>query len=146
MVHLEGPIVDSFYDMSLCSWAKTLEPPLPCLGRTATAAYKEAKQQDQMQMAALRIPLHIDSITPGLPEHMANDPHYDPDITAEIMRSQSVLLPKKGETRMNVITRHLSMGKNYWTDGRISSTNGLQIPQFSPTPKAMLPMLPRGMK
>lgn len=26
---LEGPIVDSFYDMSLISWHKKLEPPLP---------------------------------------------------------------------------------------------------------------------
>ncbi|ROW09834.1 hypothetical protein VMCG_02520 [Cytospora schulzeri] len=29
MVHLEGPIVDSMYDMALLSWHKALEPPLP---------------------------------------------------------------------------------------------------------------------
>lgn len=29
MTHLEGPIVDSLYDMALLSWAKKLEPPLP---------------------------------------------------------------------------------------------------------------------
>lgn len=29
MVHLEGPIVDSMYDMALLSWHKRLEPPLP---------------------------------------------------------------------------------------------------------------------
>ncbi|KAK0643811.1 hypothetical protein B0T16DRAFT_392277 [Cercophora newfieldiana] len=29
MVHLEGPIVDSLYDMALISWHKKLEPPLP---------------------------------------------------------------------------------------------------------------------
>lgn len=29
MTHLEGPIVDSLYDMSLISWDKKLEPPLP---------------------------------------------------------------------------------------------------------------------
>ena len=29
MIHLEGPIVDSFYDMALISWHKKLEPPLP---------------------------------------------------------------------------------------------------------------------
>lgn len=29
MVHLEGPIVDSFYDMALISWHKKLDPPLP---------------------------------------------------------------------------------------------------------------------
>jgi hypothetical protein len=29
MTHLEGPIVDSLYDMALISWNKKLEPPLP---------------------------------------------------------------------------------------------------------------------
>lgn len=29
MVHLEGPIVDSMYDMALLSWHKRIEPPLP---------------------------------------------------------------------------------------------------------------------
>ncbi|KAK4442166.1 hypothetical protein QBC34DRAFT_364217 [Podospora aff. communis PSN243] len=29
MIHLEGPIVDSLYDMALISWHKRLEPPLP---------------------------------------------------------------------------------------------------------------------
>jgi phosphatidylserine/phosphatidylglycerophosphate/cardiolipin synthase-like enzyme len=29
MIHLEGPIVDSMYDMALISWNKKLEPPLP---------------------------------------------------------------------------------------------------------------------
>ena len=36
MTHLEGPIVDSFYDMSLNSWHKEMKPPLPCLGSPAT--------------------------------------------------------------------------------------------------------------
>jgi hypothetical protein len=29
MTHLEGPIVDSFYDIALHSWHNKLEPPLP---------------------------------------------------------------------------------------------------------------------
>ncbi|CAN8102712.1 unnamed protein product [Discula destructiva] len=29
MVHMEGPIVDSMYDMALISWQKRLQPPLP---------------------------------------------------------------------------------------------------------------------
>ena len=35
MIHLEGPIVDSFYDMALISWHKKLEPPLPSLNSPA---------------------------------------------------------------------------------------------------------------
>lgn len=35
MVQVEGPIVDSLYDMALLSWHKKLEPPLPNLGSPA---------------------------------------------------------------------------------------------------------------
>lgn len=31
MIHLEGPIVDSFYDMALFSWSNALDPQLPLL-------------------------------------------------------------------------------------------------------------------
>ena len=30
-LHLEGPIVQSFYDMALLSWAEKMTPPLPLL-------------------------------------------------------------------------------------------------------------------
>lgn len=33
MVHLEGPIVDSFYDMALISWFRPMRPILPLLNR-----------------------------------------------------------------------------------------------------------------
>ncbi|KAK4248438.1 hypothetical protein C7999DRAFT_40311 [Corynascus novoguineensis] len=38
LVHLEGPIVDSFYDMALIFWHKKLDPPLPCQTDPAGAA------------------------------------------------------------------------------------------------------------
>ncbi|WWC69916.1 uncharacterized protein I206_103860 [Kwoniella pini CBS 10737] len=31
MTHLEGPVVDSFYEVALHSWWNKLEPPLPCM-------------------------------------------------------------------------------------------------------------------
>lgn len=37
MTHLEGPIVDSLYDMALISWHKKLEPPLPSHNSPAIA-------------------------------------------------------------------------------------------------------------
>lgn len=37
MVHYEGPIVDSFYDMALMSWHKKMEPPLPSYNTPAAA-------------------------------------------------------------------------------------------------------------
>lgn len=33
MVHLEGPIVNSFYDMALISWFRPMHPRLPLLDR-----------------------------------------------------------------------------------------------------------------
>ncbi|THG96576.1 hypothetical protein EW145_g7754 [Phellinidium pouzarii] len=33
MIHFEGPIVDSFYDVALFSWANALDPPLPLLAK-----------------------------------------------------------------------------------------------------------------
>lgn len=36
MTQIEGPIVDSFYDMALWSWGLKLEPPLPCLQKPPT--------------------------------------------------------------------------------------------------------------
>ena len=35
MIHLEGPIVDSMYDMALISWDKKLDPPLPSMDTPA---------------------------------------------------------------------------------------------------------------
>lgn len=35
MTHVEGPIVESFYDMCLLSWANALSPPLPLLSGPA---------------------------------------------------------------------------------------------------------------
>ncbi|PLW22408.1 hypothetical protein PCANC_25529, partial [Puccinia coronata f. sp. avenae] len=37
MIHLEGPIVDSFYDMFLISWNNRLNPPLPLLAETSSS-------------------------------------------------------------------------------------------------------------
>jgi phosphatidylserine/phosphatidylglycerophosphate/cardiolipin synthase-like enzyme len=41
MVQVEGPIVDSLYDMAMISWHKELDPPLPCLYSPAASATEE---------------------------------------------------------------------------------------------------------
>ena len=45
MIHIEGPIVDSFYDLALVSWAKAMDPPLSLLSMRR-ANYKEYKFGD----------------------------------------------------------------------------------------------------
>lgn len=157
MTHIEGPIVDSFYDMSLCSWHNQLKPPLPSYNSpAATGGLPSFQSQSHGQMFdtngivrdhaissgssqgtrggqnpsiladGVRGGYEGQDITSGgdarnladithdgnklsLPEHTSKDPHYDPDIAAEVTRAQTVLSPRGSETRMNAVTRHLSM-------------------------------------
>lgn len=173
MTHMEGPIVDSLYDMSLASWHNELKPPLPSYNSPAALGGLPSFQEqshsnmfnpdgtprvqhqsrddminpadenpNQSELAAQsgniyagqQVPVlkngkqsdyeGLDSTGGGkvgelsgivdraqnifLPEHTAKDPHYDPDIASEVMRAQSVLTPRAGETRMAAVTRHLS--------------------------------------
>jgi hypothetical protein len=138
MSHLEGPIVDSFYDMSLASWHNALNPPLPTHNTPAasggfpsfeheshgemfhengiinnvvpsTTAKSEGLQEDGAGNTA-RTLAHVtqDGNSINLPEHTGNDPHYDSNIAAEVTRAQSVLSPKPSETRREAVTRYLS--------------------------------------
>lgn len=157
MTHIEGPIVDSFYDMSLISWHNQLKPPLPShnspaatgglpsfesqtysrmfnmdgtlrnqrqsIGSTtATQGHQiqsvpadgaqggfEGQDTTSGENARTLEEITRDGNSQGLPEHTSKDPHYDPDIAAEVTRAQSVLSPRGSETRMNAITRHLSV-------------------------------------
>lgn len=63
MTHIEGPIVDSFYDMSLCSWYKELKPPLPCL--KSPAAQGNLPSHDQRQKGQTSTPMNIPNATAG---------------------------------------------------------------------------------
>ncbi|KZT34488.1 hypothetical protein SISSUDRAFT_1009878, partial [Sistotremastrum suecicum HHB10207 ss-3] len=51
MVHVEGPIVDSFYDMALLSWSNAMHPPLPLLNqpRTEVSNFKFNKDNEHLQ-------------------------------------------------------------------------------------------------
>lgn len=153
---MEGPIVDSFYDMSLISWHNQLSPPLPShnspaatgglpsfelqthhqlfdgdgklrdhtLSNGSTSATRSHQAQPRLADGAqsgfegqnatnggdARTLEEVtrDGNLQSLPEHTSKDPHYDPDIAAEVTRAQSVLSPRGSETRMSAITRHLS--------------------------------------
>ncbi|KAI0801970.1 hypothetical protein BC629DRAFT_1591626 [Irpex lacteus] len=73
-LHLEGPIVDAFYDMALLSWAEPMEPPLPLLAnpglRTQLPAdrdcFEEAKvrKSEMDSTSASAIPEHPDPDSP----------------------------------------------------------------------------------
>lgn len=50
-VHLEGPIVQSFYDVALFSWANKFEPPMPLLSSPPppTTDYKFGDENDHLK-------------------------------------------------------------------------------------------------
>ena len=133
LIHLEGPIVDSLYDMALISWHKTLNPPLPshkspaaeggwrrgsageaseAMDRNDHQPRSESSQANGWSEGNGALPeSHIEnSISQPklLPEHTADDPHYDDDIAGEVARSQALLAPKPGETHLQAVTRLLN--------------------------------------
>ncbi|XXG94350.1 hypothetical protein Hte_000604 [Hypoxylon texense] len=148
MVQVEGPIVDSLYDMALLSWHKKLEPPLPMInspaavcGEQSTTAEDPGKipeEIDEALKSSAQIQIgggtdHVNGSTrlatkenvtgsngnqnqdgysnydaSSLPEHTADDPHYDATLAGEIQRVQASLRPRPGETRTQAVSRHLN--------------------------------------
>jgi phosphatidylserine/phosphatidylglycerophosphate/cardiolipin synthase-like enzyme len=56
MVQLEGPVVDSIYDMALISWSNAMKPPLPLLAKIANIpryVYKFQQDNEDLKMCAL---------------------------------------------------------------------------------------------
>ncbi|KOS21218.1 hypothetical protein ESCO_004567 [Escovopsis weberi] len=83
LTHVEGPIVDSVYDSALITWGHHLNPYLPS-HRFPTA--QEA-----------------------LPEHTPEDPHYDEDVSGEVVRIQSCYSATSSETLLQVVNRRLNL-------------------------------------
>lgn len=152
MVHLEGPIVDSLYDMALISWHMRLSPPLPTRDTPAaqadgtpaqatdshdgtnhvhgSAEEGETRRSDlpdgynritTTNKALARFLGAGESILPQqhieklaslpnyrLPEHTADDPHYDFSIPEEVTRVQASVSGSATETAMEATTRHLN--------------------------------------
>ncbi|KAI5866689.1 hypothetical protein GGS23DRAFT_602946 [Durotheca rogersii] len=186
MVQVEGPAVDTLYDMALLTWHRILDPPLPMRNSSATAAYESGDRgsfgkshadifgpggtikgypvvvdpaympTENYDLAAIHprnetsgeeeavrsrrpatgatVPssygdvdghvaaksqedvadlTHIETedaaaTADALPEHTADDPHYDATLAGEIQRVQASLLPRRGETQQEVLTRHLN--------------------------------------
>jgi len=104
LVRVEGPIVDSFYDMAIISWGKrSFDPPLPMLGSPATSAPPPSFSTQQTTQK-----IDHNGAKPP-PEHTTADPHYDPDVSSEAWRVNGTLEPRGNETRTQAVTRHLSV-------------------------------------
>ncbi|KAI0890297.1 IQ calmodulin-binding motif protein [Annulohypoxylon maeteangense] len=218
MVQLEGPIVDSMYDMALISWHKKLEPPLPYLD--CPAAMSGSGSFDASHAAIFgpegAVKSHVAVVDPDklpkrngeglevlerkqswevvnhngtadpsssngeiiesngshgrvtsadhdseithsvispetLPEHTAEDPHYDVDLAGEIQRVQASISLKPGETPMRAVTRHLNHTVNEGFEGnapdcdpRDEMTPYVPHPAHEPFPMALVCRPPYG--
>ncbi|CAK5279448.1 unnamed protein product [Mycena citricolor] len=216
MIHLEGPIVDSLYDMALISWHLKLAPTLPSANQPETEGGlggigDETTAKGDQRADVLTGPTTVESVvhpvnssqaneaqsdteqgvlntapniqtqvkgpdeytrnylysgkqgisdtqiahpspeTSPLPEHTADDPHYDVDIAGEIARVQSSVSPKPGLTRMEAVTAHLNHTKNPGFTGNApprgageEMTPYIAHPTSEPFPIAMVCRAPHG--
>jgi phosphatidylserine/phosphatidylglycerophosphate/cardiolipin synthase-like enzyme len=97
----------------------------------------DAKTQGFLSAGEATIPQsQIEHPSPAkkpLPEHTADDPHYDDDIAAEVARVQTAVSPREGETRVQAVTRHLNHTKNVDFKG--------DAPEYAPH-EEMTPYIP----
>lgn len=177
LIHLEGPIVDSLYDMALISWHKAPNPPLPshaspaAQGGLRSGLAREANGAMEHELPAsskvvngwsegngtLPVESHTrDSVSQPklLPEHTADDPHYDDDIAGEVARSQAMLAPKPGETHLQAVTRLLNHTVNEGFPGDPNApecppgelmTPYLPLPSHTLYPMALVNRAPYGL-
>lgn len=102
LAHIEGPIVDSFYDSALLSWGKAPDPPFPLLDSPARGAPIPCHEENNDGIP-------IENGDTALPEHTITSPHYDIDFEQEARRVNDCVHPRGDETRTQAVSRHLSM-------------------------------------
>ncbi|KAF2222072.1 phospholipase D active site motif protein [Elsinoe ampelina] len=116
MSHLEGPIVDSLYDMALLTWSSELKPPLPLLREKKPVATNTASYETQTFIDLAEDFPHsichkakeLNEKSGRLPRHDAGNPQYDPDLAGEMTRMQSQLTPLPGEAVVDLVAGHLN--------------------------------------
>ena len=101
LAHIEGSIVDSFYDAALLSWGKVLEPALPLLNSPAADAPIPCYEEKSNGASA-------ESGAQVLPEHTVKSEHYDPDLEHEAERVNDSVVPRGEEKPTQAVSRHLS--------------------------------------
>jgi phosphatidylserine/phosphatidylglycerophosphate/cardiolipin synthase-like enzyme len=151
---LEGPIIDSLYDVCLASWSTELNPPLPCRDSPATGkgfpSYDDptflALFTDDAHKESVDLPSVVraghDSL--DLPEHTASSPHYDDTIAGEIRRIQAVYASKPGESHVQAVARHFNITPAQKADGGVKPTapepsSDSLVPYAEMTPYIPLP-------
>jgi len=103
----------------------------------------QAIRQSQIQQPS--------SQTRPLPEHSAEEPHYDDDIAGEVARVQTSVSPSPGESRREAVTRKLNHTTNKGFEGTAPEcspqeemTPYIPHPAHEPFPIAMVCRAPYG--
>ncbi|OAX81244.1 hypothetical protein ACJ72_04416 [Emergomyces africanus] len=110
MVQMEGPIVDSFYDMAIIMWNIKLSPPLPMIHSPAALekppsfanhSTKKNSETERLQSKELKSPK----------DPVRECEEYQPDIESEATNIQSSLRRRGSESRVEAVTRYLNIIK-----------------------------------
>ncbi|KAJ5287274.1 hypothetical protein N7478_002960 [Penicillium angulare] len=143
--HIEGPIVDSFYDAALLSWGKPLDPPLPLLNSPAEAAAIPAHHGEQKTDSTSEV------LPEDLPEHTSDSPQWDIDLESEAKRVNYSVQPRGDETPTQAVTRHLNTtiqpdttGNAPDSDQELKMTPYILHPPHEPFPMALVNREPYG--
>ncbi|GLI81736.1 hypothetical protein PoHVEF18_010125 [Penicillium ochrochloron] len=144
LTHIEGPIVDSFYDAALLSWGKPLDPPLPLLKSPAIDApipCHEARSPDSAS----------GEMTEVLPEHTTSSSYYDVTMAQEAQRVNSGVYPRSEESPTQAVTRYLNTtiqpdttGDAPGSDQEDKMTPYTVLPSHDPVPMALVNREPYG--
>ncbi|KAF9564436.1 IQ calmodulin-binding motif protein [Agrocybe pediades] len=157
MSHVEGPIVEAFYDMALLSWNNAFNPPLPLLACPPTPPAKYQFGDDHAHIAGKDLAGAkedaAESIkTHDFPEDMKHhDDGYDADYVAEQRHEESGLHGRNKFSKLAALTKHLNT--TLTPDTKATLPEGVDMEDFTPHiihaphdpfPIAMVNRRPRG--
>jgi hypothetical protein len=96
MVHLEGPIVESIYDMALLTWSNAMSPLLPLVSKPPKypAVYKFQKHNEDLKCTFSLASMHIDSWFLRL--HADIDPEAMSEATRAYLQGQCAVNEAQG--------------------------------------------------
>ncbi|KAJ5587823.1 uncharacterized protein N7459_003588 [Penicillium hispanicum] len=144
LAHIEGPIVDGFYDSALLSWGKPLAPPLPLLSSPAANAPIPCHANQEMELLT-------DAVAHDLAEHTTKSEHYDETLQGETERVNNSVSPRGEETPTQAVTRHLNTTIQPETTGDAPESDQqnkmhpyITLPYHEPVPMAMVNREPYG--
>jgi len=158
MTHVEGPIVEAFYDMCLLSWANALNPPLPLLSAVPTPPSHYKFEDDHSHIASkdldgAKVHAARSLQTSDYPEDLkaGQKDGYDVDYVTEKKNNEQGIHRGSDPQKLLAITKILNT--TIQPDTKATLPDGVDIEDFSPHivhkphdpfPIAMVNRKPRG--